>query len=159
MRIRLTICFLTLAVLGARVAGAPAAAQRPAPPKLVKHVDPVYPELARQARIQGVGTIEATIGPDGKVRADRHTRSIPLLDEAALAAVRQWEYEPTIVRGVPSPVIMTVRVNFSLSTAPAGSPVPESWETVQQTASKLALDDKTTEAIATIEQFVARSPG
>jgi protein TonB len=41
-------------------------------------------------------------------------RSVPLLDQAALDAVRQWEYEPTLLNGVPVPVIMTVTVNFTL---------------------------------------------
>ena len=58
--------------------------------------------------------IEATIGPDGKI-ADAHVvRSIPLLDAAALDAVRQWEYTPTLLNGVPVSVIMTVTVSFSL---------------------------------------------
>jgi TonB family protein len=99
----------------APLVAAGAAAQRIDPPKIVKHVDPVYPEIARQARIQGVVTIEATIGADGKVKTAKVVQSIPLLDEAALAAVRQWEYTPTIVGGVAKPVIMTVKVNFALT--------------------------------------------
>ena len=58
--------------------------------------------------------IEATIGADGRVRDTRVLRSVPLLDDAALSAVRQWEYEPTLLNGKPVAVIMTVTVNFRL---------------------------------------------
>ena len=66
------------------------------------------------ARVAGVVIIEATIGPNGKVQNARALRSIPLLDQAALDAVKQWEYTPTLLNGVPVPVIMTVTVNFTL---------------------------------------------
>ena len=56
--------------------------------------------------------IEATIGADGQVTNARVLRSVPLLDQAALDAVRQWEYTPTLLNGVPVPVIMTVTVTF-----------------------------------------------
>jgi periplasmic protein TonB len=85
-----------------------------APPVKVNDVRPVYPRSARMARVQGVVIIEATITPDGGVSDARVLRSIPLLDEAALDAVRQWRYTPTIVDGVRVPVIMTVTVQFSL---------------------------------------------
>ena len=51
---------------------------------------------------------------DGKVQDARVLRSIPLLDQAALDAVKQWQYTPTLLNGVPVPVIMTVTVNFTL---------------------------------------------
>lgn len=75
---------------------------------------PVYPQIAQSARVAGVVIIEATIGPNGKVQNARVLRSIPLLDQAALDAVKQWEYTPTLLNGVPVPVIMTVTVNFTL---------------------------------------------
>jgi TonB family protein len=84
------------------------------PPMKRKHVNPVYPDVARQARVVGVVILEATIGPDGKVEAACILRSIPLLDQAAIDAVRQWEFEPTLLNGQPVPVLMTVTVNFSL---------------------------------------------
>jgi periplasmic protein TonB len=74
----------------------------------------VYPSIAQSARVQGVVIVEATIGPDGKVSDARVLRSIPLLDQAALDAVRQWVFTPTLLNGVPVPVIMTVTVNFTL---------------------------------------------
>ena len=70
--------------------------------------------MAQQARVQGVVIIEATIGVDGSVDSARVLRSVPLLDEAALEAVRQWVYTPTLLNGVPVPVIMTVTVQFTL---------------------------------------------
>ena len=75
---------------------------------------PVYPPIAQSARVQGVVIIEATIGPDGVVKDARVLRSIPLLDQAALDAVRQWVFTPTLLNGVPVPVIMTVTVQFTL---------------------------------------------
>jgi protein TonB len=77
-------------------------------------VNPVYPPIAQSARVQGVVIIEAIIGPDGRVTEAKVLRSIPLLDAAALDAVKQWVYTPTLLNGVPVPVIMTVTVNFTL---------------------------------------------
>jgi len=70
--------------------------------------------IAQRARVQGVVIIEATIGTDGSVQEAMVLRSIPLLDDAALDAVRQWKYKPTLVNGEPVPVIVKVTVNFSL---------------------------------------------
>ena len=82
-------------------------------PNKIKDVKPVYPAIAQSARVSGAVTIEATIGPDGKVAGANVVRSIPLLDQAALDAVRQWEYTPTLLNGVPVPVIVTVTINFT----------------------------------------------
>jgi protein TonB len=86
-----------------------------AEPRKVRHVNPVYPEIARQARVQGVVILEATISPKGKVVELRVLRGVPLLDQAAMDAVRQWEYTPTVLNGEAVPVIMTITVNFRLS--------------------------------------------
>jgi TonB family protein len=82
-------------------------------PKKIKDVKPVYPATAQSARVAGAVTIEMTIGPDGKVIDANVVRSIPLLDQAALDAVRQWEYTPTLLNGVPVPVLVTVTINFA----------------------------------------------
>jgi TonB family protein len=82
-------------------------------PSKIKDVKPVYPAIAQSARVAGVVTIEATIGPDGKVMDAKVVHSIPLLDQAALDAVRQWEYTPTLLNGVPVPVLVTVTINFT----------------------------------------------
>jgi periplasmic protein TonB len=84
-------------------------------PLKVRNVDPVYPAIAQAARVQGIVIIEATLSPDGRISNARILRSIPLLDQAALDAVRQWEYTPTLLNGVPVPVIMTITVMFTLS--------------------------------------------
>ena len=74
----------------------------------------MYPPIAQSARIQGVVIIEATIGVNGRIQDARILRSIPLLDAAAIDAVKQWRYTPTLLNGRPVPVIMTVTVNFTL---------------------------------------------
>jgi protein TonB len=84
-------------------------------PKKLKNVQPVYPDIAKQARVQGVVILECTISPQGKVTDVKVLRGIPLLDQAAVDAVKQWVYTPTLLNGVPVPVIMTVTVNFKLS--------------------------------------------
>ena len=83
-------------------------------PQKTRDVRPVYPPIAQSARVQGIVIIEATIGPDGAVKDAKVLRSIPLLDQAALDAVRQWVFTPTLLNGVPVPVIMTVTVQFTL---------------------------------------------
>jgi TonB family protein len=111
--------------LGGIPSGAPAAGPEPPagavrvggsirPPKRLHAVDPVYPADAQRARIQGVVILEIHIGSDGAVANARILRSIPALDQAALDAVRQWRYEPTLLNGVPVPVITTATVNFAL---------------------------------------------
>ena len=84
-------------------------------PTQLKKVQPVYPQIAQSARVQGIVILEATIGVDGKVKDVKVLRSVPLLDQAALDAVRQWEYSPTLLNNVPTPVIMTVTVTFNLN--------------------------------------------
>jgi len=84
-------------------------------PKKVHHVNPTYPDIAKAARVQGIVILECTISPQGKVTDHKILRGIPLLDQAAVDAVKQWIYTPTLLNGVPVPVIMTVTVNFKLS--------------------------------------------
>ncbi len=84
-------------------------------PKKLRNVTPVYPPIARSARIQGTVSLECVISPHGRVQDVKVVRSIPLLDAAAIEAVKQWVYTPTLLNGVPVPVIMTVTVNFTIS--------------------------------------------
>ena len=84
-------------------------------PTKIGGADPIYPTIAQAARIQGIVIIEATIAADGHVMNARVLRSVPMLDQAALDAVRTWEYTPSMLNGVPVPVIMTVTVTFTLS--------------------------------------------
>jgi protein TonB len=84
------------------------------PPTKIKDVRPVYPAIAQAARVEGLVIIETTISQTGRVMDAKLLRSIPLLDAAALDAVRQWEFTPTLLNGSPVPVVMTVTVNFTL---------------------------------------------
>ena len=83
-------------------------------PTRVKNVNPFYPPMAVSARVQGVVILEVRIEPDGRVCDARLLRSIPLLDQAALDAVLQWEFTPTLLNGAPVPVLVTTTVNFTL---------------------------------------------
>ena len=82
-------------------------------PKKVKDVAPVYPAMAQSAGVTGVVEIKATIGANGKVTDAKVVRSVPLLDQAALDAVRQWEYIPMLLNGVPTSVVITVTISFT----------------------------------------------
>ena len=84
------------------------------PPTKITDVRPIYPNEARAAGIQGVVILEVRIEADGRVGQARILRSIPVLDEAAIEAVRQWQFQPTLLNGVATPVVMTVTVQFSL---------------------------------------------
>lgn len=83
-------------------------------PTKLKDAAPVYPDAAVQARIEGVVVLECLISPHGKVTRVNVLRGMPLLDTAAVEAARQWVYTPTLMDGVPVPVIMTVTVRFDL---------------------------------------------
>jgi len=83
-------------------------------PRKVKHVAPVYPNIALTAKIQGVVILECTISPQGRVEGVQVLRGVPSLDEAAVEAVKKWAYTPTLLGGVPVGVVMTVTVSFVL---------------------------------------------
>ncbi len=83
-------------------------------PKKLHDVAPVYPQIAQQARMQGLVILEAIIDTSGNVTNVRVLRSIPALDQAAIDAVKQWKYEPTFLNGIAVPLIMTVTVNFDM---------------------------------------------
>jgi periplasmic protein TonB len=82
------------------------------PPQKIVHVAPIYPPIAQMSHKEGIVIIEATIDVAGNVVAAKILRSEPLLDQAAVDAVRQWKFTPTLLNGVPVPVLMTVTVNF-----------------------------------------------
>jgi protein TonB len=111
-------------VVGGVIGGVPTAVPAPVEPvrvggqieapRKLRHVAPEYPDLARRAGVQAVVILEAMIDTGGRVSHVRVLRGHPLLDEAALQAVRRWAYVPTLLNGVPVPVILTVTVNFRL---------------------------------------------
>jgi protein TonB len=82
------------------------------PPTKTGDVTPVYPAEALRKRVSGVVIIETTIDERGDVAAARVVRSIPLLDAAALDAVKRWKFSPAMLRGAPACVTMTVSVTF-----------------------------------------------
>jgi protein TonB len=84
------------------------------PPSKIHDVVPVYPAIAQAVHVSGMVIIEATIGPTGDVLDAKVLRSIPLLDAAALKAVRQWRFTPTLLNGTAVAVVMTVTVDFKL---------------------------------------------
>jgi protein TonB len=125
-------------VIGGIIGSVPVAAPPPPPPKveekpkpkpvqrirvggnvqaarLVNQPRPVYPPLARQARIQGTVRFNAIIGKDGKIENLTLVQGHPLLVPAATEAVKQWVYKPTLLNGEPVEVVTQIDVNFTLS--------------------------------------------
>jgi len=81
---------------------------------LIHRVNPVYPPLAKQTRVQGIVVLEATISKDGAIESLRVVSGHPLLSQAALDAVKQWRYRPLVLNGEPTDVITTITVTFTL---------------------------------------------
>ncbi len=113
-------------VLGGMLSSTPVAIPKAAPQRvrvsqgvsqglLIHKVTPMYPALARQARIQGTVVLQALIGRDGAIQNLHVVSGHPLLTGAALDAVKQWRYKPYYLNGEPVEVDTTVNVIFSLS--------------------------------------------
>jgi TonB family protein len=84
-------------------------------PVLIKRVNPEYPEIARKSRVQGIIILEAIITREGTVEKVKVLRGVhPLLDQAAVNAVKQWRYKPATLNGKPVKVYSTITVNFKL---------------------------------------------
>jgi protein TonB len=84
-------------------------------PRRIRNTPPSYPESAKKAGIGGVVILEITIAPEGHVAEATVLRGVhPEIDQAAVDAVKNWLYEPSMVRGVAVPVLMTVTVNFRM---------------------------------------------
>jgi len=83
--------------------------------RLIRRVDPVYPESAKRARVQGVVVIKVTINEEGFVFDTQVVKGHPLLSQAAVDAVKQWQYSPTLLNGERVPIIATVSVVFNLN--------------------------------------------
>ena len=84
------------------------------PPKRLVDVQPIYPQVARDAKVTGVVLVEMTIDTDGNVAEAWIIQSVPLLDQAALDAVKQWKFEPTLLNGAPIQVRATSAISFTL---------------------------------------------
>ena len=83
--------------------------------QLIHRVEPLYPPLARQIRVSGVVELVGIIATDGRIRELKLLSGNPLLAPAALEAVRQWVYEPTLLNGEPVELIATISVIFRLN--------------------------------------------
>ena len=83
-------------------------------PELVKRVDPIYPQAAKDAHVSGMVIVEIVVDEGGNIADAKIVRSVPMLDAAALDAVRQWQYTPTLLNGNPVKVAMSVNVTFSV---------------------------------------------
>jgi protein TonB len=108
----------TAAAGTAATAGAAAAAKTPAYvdvlPEAVTKVPPSYPDSARAKGISGTVTVEAYVRTDGSVGDTRISKSVPGLDDAAAAAVRQWRFKPATAKGQPVAWWVSVPVKFSI---------------------------------------------
>jgi protein TonB len=83
-------------------------------PRKIVNVSPRYPATAQAARVEGLVVLDAVIDATGRVTGVQVTRSIPLLDQAAIEAVRQWRFTPTLLNGEPVSILLTVTVRFTL---------------------------------------------
>jgi periplasmic protein TonB len=83
-------------------------------PEAVTKVQPVYPDMAREAGVDGQVMVQALVGKDGKVKDTKVVKSIPMLDAAAVAAVKQWVFKPALSNNKPVAVWVAVPVKFSL---------------------------------------------
>jgi TonB family protein len=128
------------------------------PPKLVKQVNPVYPEEARKAGVEGVVVLEAKTDEQGNVVDVRILRSVAPLDQAALAAVKQWKYEPLIIDGKARKVLFTVSVRFTLKDG-GKAPMLEKFAAGAVRAEKEVQPPKLIKEIAPIYPEAARVAG
>src|SRR5262245_7641528 len=83
-------------------------------PEAITRVPPSYPAAARDAGVQGTVMVQALVAQDGSVADTRIVKSIPGLDDAAAAAVRQWRFKPAMTRGQPIAVWIGIPVKFAL---------------------------------------------
>ena len=97
----------------------------PAAANLMTRIDPVYPALARAARVQGAVTINVMIDKEGRVTNPRVVTGHVLLNDSALEAVRQWRYAPYLLNGQPTEIVTEVRMRFSLSESTPVSDIGE----------------------------------
>ncbi len=83
-------------------------------PELITQVQPQYPDIARDASVEGVVDVQALVGKDGRVKDTRIMKSIPMLDAAAIAAVKQWVFKPALSNNKPGAVWVALKVRFTL---------------------------------------------
>jgi TonB family protein len=81
---------------------------------LLRRVEPTYPDAAVRAHLEGTVILEAIIDEEGTVQSVKVLRPVPLLTQAAVAAVEQWHYSPVMLNGRPVLAILTVSVTFKI---------------------------------------------
>jgi TonB family protein len=82
---------------------------------LVSKVDPVYPDVAKKAHVQGAVVLQATIAKDGTVKDLQYISGAPMLVVSAIEAVEQWKYKPYLLNGEPTEVETSITVNYALN--------------------------------------------
>jgi TonB family protein len=164
MRIRALVTLVAVLVAGAAV---PVSAQQEEIPKRVRiggnilqrqlerQVAPVYPEVARQARLQGTVRLTIVVGKDGSVMQIEVLSGHPLLAESAMEAVREWRYRPTRLNNEPVEVVSTVDVVFTLGGSAAASAMSDS--PASRDPSPFVPADQTA-AIASLRAELAAAP-
>ena len=85
-----------------------------AQPKIIRKVEPVYPDLAKASRVSALLILEAEVDTRGYVKTVKVLRGHPLFDDAAMEALKQWRYQPLLLNGEPTGFILTVTMNFNL---------------------------------------------
>lgn len=83
-------------------------------PEKITHVQPIYPDIAREAGVDGTVMVQALVGKDGRVKDVRVVKSIPMLDAAAIQAVKGWVFKPALTNNKPVAVWVGCPVKFSL---------------------------------------------
>ena len=83
-------------------------------PRKIVDVAPKYPALARESRVDGIVILDVIIDETGVVTSTRVLKSVALLDQSAIEAVRQWKFTPARLNGEAIPIVMTVTVSFRL---------------------------------------------
>jgi Ca-activated chloride channel family protein len=125
--------------------------------KILLRVDPVYPEAARRARVSGIVMVEISVDENGNVAQARVIRGHPLLDEAAVNAVKQWKYSPTLLNGVPIPVVATATVVFNPSDPSTLNGRPSARSRLDPAVSQAIARFKTGQAAGAGEKLFIRN--
>ena len=135
---------------------------------LVSKVDPLYPPLARQARIQGVVRLKVIVGNTGDIEDVQLVSGHPMLAPAAIAAVKQWKYRPYLLNGEPIRADIQVQINFTLSNnppaadvagdQPAGETADQASDHLGAIVSAVACDDATYRGAARRSHFLRCGP-
>jgi len=135
-------------------------------PKLLNRVEPAYPKAARRELIEGVVILEAIISASGNVTNIAVLKSVhPLIDEAAVHAVRQWRYSPATLNGNPVRVYLTVTMTFNLALMPPMPPRPRdslfgNWQVPgQRICVWIGQDNRVFQCRITAADFVSKAAG